>query len=75
MSEMEENRAPEPIAVIGLSCKFAGEATNADNLWQMIANGRDAWSQIPLSRFNWAGSFHPDHEKSSTVCVSRQLFS
>nr|ALQ32938.1 putative polyketide synthase [Fusarium sacchari] len=71
---MEENRAPEPIAIIGLSCKFAGEATNADNLWQMIANGRDAWSQIPLSRFNWAGSFHPDHEKSSTMHVRAGYF-
>ncbi|KLP15072.1 Uncharacterized protein LW94_6470 [Fusarium fujikuroi] len=71
---MDEIRAPEPIAVIGLSCKFAGEATNADNLWQMIANGRDAWSQIPLSRFNWAGSFHPDHEKSSTMHVRAGYF-
>nr|ALQ32817.1 putative polyketide synthase [Fusarium commune] len=71
---MEECRAREPIAVIGLSCKFAGEATNADNLWQMIANGRDAWSQIPLSRFNWAGSFHLDHEKSSYMHVRAGYF-
>ncbi|KAF5603009.1 polyketide synthase [Fusarium subglutinans] len=71
---MEDCRAPEPIAIIGLSCKFAGEATNADKLWQMIANGRDAWSQIPMSRFNWAGSFHPDHEKSSTMHVRAGYF-
>ncbi|KAF9760641.1 hypothetical protein IL306_004227 [Fusarium sp. DS 682] len=71
---MEEPQPPEPIAIIGLSCKFAGEATNASTLWEMVANGRDAWSQIPSSRFNWAGSYHPDHERSSTMHVRAGYF-
>jgi acyl transferase domain-containing protein len=59
----------EPIAIIGLSCKFAGDARSPEELWKMLAEGRNAWSEIPTSRFNWKGFFHPDPEKLDTVCV------
>ncbi|KAI1778855.1 polyketide synthase module [Hypoxylon cercidicola] len=56
----------EPIAIIGLSCKFAGDATNPAKLWTMLEEGRSAWSEIPESRFNPRGAFHPSREKLST---------
>jgi acyl transferase domain-containing protein len=59
--------ANEPIAIIGLSCKFAGDATNPKNLWKLLADGKSAWTEIPSSRFNAEGSYHPDPEKLSTV--------
>lgn len=57
----------EPIAVIGLSCKFAGDAANPEKLWKMLAEGRDAWSEIPTSRFDPKGVYHPEAQKLSTV--------
>ena len=57
----------EPIAIIGLSCKLAGDATNPEKLWKMLAEGRSAWSEIPSTRFNLEGAFHPNPEKLSTV--------
>ncbi|WYZ36244.1 hypothetical protein EsH8_XI_000127 [Colletotrichum jinshuiense] len=59
----------EPIAIVGLSCKFAGDASNADGLWKLLSEGRSAWSEIPASRFNPKGTYHPNHEKLSTVHV------
>lgn len=61
--------ASEPIAVIGLSCKFAGDARNPEALWQLLAEKRSAWSEIPSSRFNAKGAYHSDPEKLGTVCV------
>ncbi|RDW58830.1 hypothetical protein BP6252_13306 [Coleophoma cylindrospora] len=61
--------ASEPIAIIGLSCKFAGEARSPEALWEMLAEGRNAWSEIPSSRFNSKGFFHPNPEKLDTVHV------
>ncbi|KAF2194360.1 putative polyketide synthase [Zopfia rhizophila CBS 207.26] len=58
-----------PIAIIGLSCKFAGDARSPEELWRMLAEGRNAWSEVPSSRFNLKGFFHPDPEKLDTVCV------
>lgn len=57
----------EPIAIIGLSCKFAGDASNPEKLWDMLAEGRNAWSEVPSSRFNPKAVYHPDSEKLSTV--------
>lgn len=59
--------ASEPIAIIGLSCKFAGDATSPAKFWTLLEQGRSAWSEIPSSRFNPKGAYHPSREKLSTV--------
>ncbi|CAI7648491.1 unnamed protein product [Penicillium glandicola] len=56
----------EPIAIIGLSCKFSGDATSPTKLWTLLEEGRSAWSEIPSSRFNPKGAYHPSREKLST---------
>ncbi|KAL8737325.1 MAG: hypothetical protein Q9181_001781 [Wetmoreana brouardii] len=61
--------ASEPIAIIGLSCKFAGDASNPEALWQLLAEKRSAWSEIPSSRFNAKGAYHPNPEKLGTTNV------
>jgi acyl transferase domain-containing protein len=65
--------ASEPIAIIGLSCKFAGDASSPEKLWEMLAEGRDAWSEIPTARFNPKGVYHPDSEKLNTVSLLLSL--
>lgn len=60
---------PEPIAIIGLSCKFAGDAQNPEAFWRLLTEAKSAWTEIPSSRFNAYGSYHPDPEQLSTVCV------
>lgn len=64
-----------PIAIIGMSCRFAGDVTDPEKLWQLCAKGRSAWSEIPASRFNLDGVYHPNGEKSHTVRIDlRRLF-
>ncbi|KAI9661826.1 MAG: Type I Iterative PKS [Bathelium mastoideum] len=61
--------AGEPIAIIGLSCKFAGDARSPEGLWRLMKEGRNAWSEVPSSRFNLRGFYHPDPEKLDTVHI------
>lgn len=58
-----------PIAIIGMSCRFAGDVNNPEKLWQLCADGQSAWSEIPSSRFNVDGVYHPNFAKPSTVCL------
>ncbi len=58
-----------PIAIVGMSCRFAGDVSDPQKLWQLVADGRSAWSEIPSSRFNLDGVYHPNPAKPSTVCV------
>ncbi|KAL4997562.1 hypothetical protein BDV10DRAFT_201827 [Aspergillus recurvatus] len=69
MGSISNQSTAEPVAIIGLSCKFAGDANNASNLWKLLVEGRSAWSEIPLSRFSGNGVYHPNSEKLSTTHV------
>ena len=55
------------IAIVGMGCRFAGDATNPEKLWKMLEEGRSAWSEIPPSRFNLEGWYHPNYENIGTV--------
>ncbi|KAK3904486.1 hypothetical protein C8A05DRAFT_13641 [Staphylotrichum tortipilum] len=58
-----------PIAIIGMSCRFAGDVDNPEKLWQLLAEGRSAWSEIPKDRFNIDGFRHPNFEKLNATDV------
>lgn len=66
--------ATEPIAIVGLACRFAGDAKDPEKLWQLLADGRSAWSSIPSSRFNLEASYHPNSDRISTVGIPRNTF-
>ncbi|PSN65487.1 hypothetical protein BS50DRAFT_622687 [Corynespora cassiicola Philippines] len=53
---------PAPIAVIGIGCRFPGGANSTQELWELLAAGRDAWTPVPASRWNEEAFFHPDPE-------------
>ncbi|KAF3038704.1 putative PKS-like protein biosynthetic cluster [Didymella heteroderae] len=48
----QASRPRDPIAIIGISAKFGGSATDATKLWDMVAGGETAWSPIPKERFD-----------------------
>jgi hypothetical protein len=58
-----------PLAIIGLSCRFPGEATDALRLWDMVASQRNAWLEIPADRFDKDAFYHPNSEHVGTVCI------
>lgn len=45
------NSADEPIAIIGLSCRFP-EADNPEAFWQLLRKGVDAITEIPKNRWD-----------------------
>ncbi|MEU9942881.1 type I polyketide synthase [Streptomyces lavendulae] len=42
--------AHEPIAIVGMSCRFPGGIDNPDELWDLVAGGVDAVSPFPRDR-------------------------
>lgn len=43
---------PMPVAIIGMSCRFGGDATSPSKLWDLCTSGKDSWSPIPAERFD-----------------------
>jgi len=52
---------PEPIAIIGIGCRFPG-ANNPQAFWQLLRDGVDAISEVPAERFNLEEFFDPNPE-------------
>jgi len=44
--------APEPIAIVGMACRFPGGVDHPDQLWDLLVAGRDAVIDIPKDRWD-----------------------
>lgn len=59
----------EPIAIIGIGCRFPGGADSPDKFWRLLNSGVDAITEVPAERWN-ARTFFDDESgkpgKSST---------
>lgn len=59
-----------PIAIVGMSCRFGGDATSPSKLWDLCVSGKDSWSPIPETRFNNEAWYDEDASKIGKVCLS-----
>nr|AQW44892.1 polyketide synthase [Corallococcus coralloides] len=47
----QEAAKAEPIAIVGMACRFPGEARAPDALWRLLRDGVDAVRRIPAERW------------------------
>ena len=50
--ERAEHARSEPIAVIGMACRFPGGADSPATYWQLLRDGVDAITTVPRERFD-----------------------
>ncbi|WP_062014360.1 type I polyketide synthase, partial [Streptomyces hygroscopicus] len=65
-----ESAAEEPIAIVGMGCRYPGGVTTPDGLWQLVADGRDAIAGFPEDRgWNLENLFDSDPDAVGTSYV------
>ncbi|MET8690067.1 thioester reductase domain-containing protein [Streptomyces sp. NPDC004732] len=72
LKENERLRATftEPIAIIGMSCRFPGDVMSPADLWELVAADGDAIAPFPSDRgWDTDSLYHPDANHAGTTYV------
>ncbi len=69
-----EGAQREPIAIIGMGCRFPGGANNPELFWQLLQDGLDASTDIPGDRWNVDAYYDSNPEHSGKMYTKRGSF-
>ncbi|OBK23302.1 polyketide synthase [Mycobacterium asiaticum] len=66
--EIAEKAGTEPIAIIGMGCRFPGGVNNPDQFWDLLRDGRSGIVRVPEQRWDAGAYYTDDHTVPGTIC-------
>jgi acyl transferase domain-containing protein len=69
-----ERARSEPIAIIGIGCRFAGGIRNLDSFWNVLAAGTDVATEVPRERWDADQYFDPNPDAVGKAYTKQGYF-
>lgn len=57
-----ESSLNEPIAIVGIGCRFPGGVNNTDDFWKLLNEGGSTTAEIPANRWDIDATYDPSPE-------------
>ncbi|MBI3136505.1 MAG: SDR family NAD(P)-dependent oxidoreductase [Bacteroidetes bacterium] len=64
----------EPLAIIGIGCRFPGEVNSPEEFWKLLMDKKDALGPIPADRWNSEALYAPEWRRAGKISVNRGGF-
>jgi len=69
-----DKKRREPLAIIGIGCRFPGNVNTPDDYWKLIIEKRNALTDVPADRWNTDELFAPDFKQAGKISVRQGGF-
>ena len=66
--EIAEKASTQPIAVVGMGCRFPGGVNNPEQFWDLLRDGRSGIVRVPANRWDADAYYTDDHTVPGTIC-------
>ncbi|MEQ9322937.1 MAG: polyketide synthase, partial [Polyangiaceae bacterium] len=64
----------EPIAIVGMGCRFPAGASGPERFWDLLTRGVDAMGPVPPSRWDHRRFYDPDPKRPGKIYVEEAAF-
>lgn len=61
--ENSKTNFQEPIAIVGIGCRFPGGAATPEQFWKLLAEGTDCIVDVPKDRWDYRRFYDPDTDR------------
>ena len=66
--EIAEKADTEPIAVVGMGCRFPGGVNTPAEYWRLLHDGVSGIVRVPTDRWDADAFYSEDHTRPGTIC-------
>lgn len=65
-----ENACPDDVAIIGLAFRGPGDASSPARLWDLLVDGRSAFTSVPKNKWSHEGHQHPSAARGGSAAAN-----
>ena len=69
-----ERAGAEPVAIVGIGCRFPGGASDPEAYWRLLRDGVDAVTEIPRDRWDVDAYYDPDPDAAGRMATRHGAF-